>query len=125
MLVARTTDSGRVINRVLVTLAFVCCGFVLASFGLFARDQLAGASAHQQSQIAAGVQTSPGTVAVARQPAQPRRFIDGAASALTAPFRTLVHSSGVWLTHGLPALCALLFYGVGLGYLARFSRGLR
>jgi hypothetical protein len=53
--------------------------------------------------------------------AEPRRFIDDAANVLTKPFEAIVQSSNLWVSHGLPALFALLVYGLGLGYLGRFS----
>ena len=40
---------------------------------------------------------------------------------LTAPFDAVVHTSNQWVDHGLPALLALIVYGLGLGYLARYS----
>ncbi len=88
---------------------------------MFARDQLAGASNHQQNELLAG---SAATSAPAAHHAQPRRFIDGAASALTSPFRSIVQSDSQWAVHGIETLLALIAYGLGLGYLARFSRGL-
>jgi hypothetical protein len=42
---------------------------------------------------------------------------------LTSPFRSIVQSDSQWVLHGVPTIFALLVYGVGLGYLARFSRG--
>jgi hypothetical protein len=109
---------------VLVTCAFACCVLVLASFGLFARDQVSGASKHQVAEIASGAPTSPGVTPPAPQHAQPRRFIDGAASALTSPFRSLIQSSSQWVLRGFATICALLVYGLGLGYLARYSSGI-
>jgi hypothetical protein len=111
-------------NRVLALVAYVCCGLVIGSFALFAYDQVAGASEHQQRELVAGQQTNPSSVPVVRRHGQPRAFIDGAANFLTSPFRSLVHSDSAWVEHLLPALVALLFYGVGLGYLARYSSGL-
>jgi hypothetical protein len=112
------------IHRGLVLVALACTAVVLASFALFARDQIAGASVHQQQEIATGVPHVPGVAPVGTHHTQPRRFIDGFASALTSPFRSLIDSGSQWVMHGIPALLALLVYGVGLGYLARFSRGL-
>ena len=37
---------------------------------------------------------------------------------LLAPFADLIDSDSAWVMHGLPALLALLLYGVGLGFLA-------
>jgi hypothetical protein len=124
MVVAPAADIPRAMNRVLALTAYVCCGLVIVSFALFARDQLAGASEHQQTELVAGpTQTGSSTPRAAHHPAQPRRFIDGAASALTSPFRSLVHSGSAWVSHGVSTLLALLVYGVGLGFLARYSRG--
>jgi hypothetical protein len=113
-----------VTHRFLVLTALACSALVFASFALFARDQLAGASANQQSELASGATISPGTLSTAHRVAQPRRFIDGAASALDSPFSSVVQTDSVWVSHGLPTILALLVYGVGLGYLARYSRGL-
>src|SRR5712672_1385582 len=112
------------IHRGLVLVAVACSMLLVLSFSLFARDQLAGASQHQQNELAAGVITSPGVVPPKTQHAQPRRFIDDAAHALTSPFRSIVQSTSPWVTHGLPTIVALLVYGVGIGYLARYSSGL-
>jgi hypothetical protein len=79
----------------------VCCALVSVSFLMFARDQVSGAFKHQQSE-----------------------FIDQAASALTSPFHSIVQRGSQWVLHGIPTVLALLVYGVGLGYLARYSRGM-
>jgi hypothetical protein len=107
----------------LVLVAYVCCGLVVASFVMFARDQISGASIHQQNEIAVGAPHDPGVTPVGTRYGQPRRFIDGAARALTAPFRSIVQSDSEWVLHSVPTLFALLVYGVGLGYLARYSSG--
>ncbi|MHB8658783.1 MAG: hypothetical protein ACYC91_12665 [Solirubrobacteraceae bacterium] len=120
MLVARAADTGKVIARVLVLASVSCCLLISVSFLLFARDQLAGASAQQQSELAAAALAASPTT---HQKAQPRRFIDGATSALNSPFDSLVNSSSLWVRHILPTLIGLLVYGAGLGYLARYSRG--
>jgi hypothetical protein len=112
-----------VIHRGLVLIAYACCALVVASFAMFARDQIAGASIHQQREIAVNAPHTPGVTPVSTGHGQPRRFIDGASRALTAPFRSIVQSDSQWTLHALPTLFALLVYGVGLGYLARYSRG--
>ena len=124
MLVAPAADDQSVVHRALVTCAFACCVLVLASFGLFARDQVSGASKHQVAEIASGAPTSPGVTPTASHHAQPRRFIDGAARALSSPFHSLIQSNSQWVQRGFATICALLVYGLGLGYLARYSRGL-
>ncbi len=112
------------IHRFLVLAAVGCSVLVVASFALFARDQLAGASAHQQRELASGTTISPGGLAPPHQVAQPRRFIDSAAKTLDSPFASIVQSDSPWVIHGVPTVFALLVYGVGLGYLARYSSGL-
>jgi hypothetical protein len=120
MLIAQEVDTGSVISRVLRLAAFACCVLVVASFAMFARDEVAGASQHQQTELVAGAHptTAPSTPV---KHAQPRRSIDAAAKVLTGPFNAIVESSNLWVKHALPALFALLVYGLGLGYLARFS----
>jgi hypothetical protein len=123
MLKRLAADTSTVIHRILVWAAFVCCAFVVLSFVMFVHDQAAAGSQHQSNELV-GATTSPGGSAPAPvHHSQPRRFIDGAANDLTSPFRSLVHSTNVWVTHGVPTLLALLVYGFGLGFLARFSRG--
>jgi hypothetical protein len=120
MLIAREVDTGSVISRVLRLTAFACCTLIVASFAMFARDQMAGASQHQQSELVAGAHPTAASSTPVKH-AQPRRSIDDAAKVLTKPFDEIVQSSNLWVKRGLPALFALLVYGLGLGYLARFS----
>jgi len=120
MLIAREVDTGNVISRVLRLTAFVCCALIMSSFAMFARDQIAGASQHQQTELVAGAHPTAASSTPIKH-AQPRRFIDSAAKALSAPFEAIVQSANAWVKHGLPAVFALLVYGLGLGYLARFS----
>jgi hypothetical protein len=121
MLIAAEVDTGKVISRVLRLTAFLCCALIVASFAMFARDQTAGASQHQQTELVAGAHPTTASTGPAQPHAQPRRFIDNAAKVLTTPFDAIVQSSNLWVKHGLPTLFAVLAYGFGLGYLARFS----
>jgi hypothetical protein len=121
MLEPAAADSSRVIHRALHTISFACCVLLIASFALFAHDQVAGASQHQQNELAA---VTPTKAPVAHKVAQPRRFIDNAAHDLSSPFSSIVHSQNPWVVHGVPTFLALAVYGLGLGYLARFSRGM-
>jgi hypothetical protein len=123
MLEPRAADTDPVIHRLLVLVACVCSAFVVASFAMFARDQLAGASAHQVAEINP-TPVSSNAPATPVHHAQPRRFIDGAASTLTSPFSSIVQSDNPWVNHALPTVFALLVYGVGIGYVARFTRGM-
>ena len=116
------------IYRLLRLISFACCLIVVASFALFADDQLGKASTHQQQQLlspasqAAVAKGKPRTVA---HHGQPREFIDGAAGKLTAPMRSLISSKNAWVLHFWELGSALLVYGLGLGFLARFTSGRR
>ena len=112
------------IQRALLTCAYVCCGLVLASFVLFGVDQLSGASKHQVQEIATGATTTPGVAPSDPHRTQPRRFIDGAASVLTSPFKSIIQSNSEWAQRIFVLVCALFVYGLGLGYLSRYARGL-
>ena len=121
MLATAHVETASVISRILRWTAFVCCALVVLSFGMFARDQTAGASAHQQTELVAGARATPAASGPAKPHAQPRRFIDGASKVLTSPFNAIVQSKNDWVKHGLPAVFALLAYGLGLGCAARYA----
>jgi hypothetical protein len=124
MLEALTADQGIVVHRGLVLCSYICCGLVIASFALFARDQLSGASKHQAAQIASGTPTTPGEAPSNGHHTAVRRFIDNASNALTSPFRGVFQSSSEWAKRIFALVCAILVYGLGLGYLARYSQGI-
>ncbi len=136
MLALAPADGRTVVPRALVLCSCACCALVLASLGLFAFSQANGASQHQVATLGPPPST-PGTAAgstitptgpttpasaTARPPGEPKRFIDDAASVLTAPFRSLVHSNSEWAERIGYTLLALAVYGFGLGYLARWAR---
>lgn len=116
------------VHRALRLVSLICCLIVAASFTLFARDQVAGASQHQAAQAGgtttqvASATTISGDRSATVHHGQPRAFIDAATKTLTAPFTSLVSSSNPWVTHGLPAALALVVYGLGLGFIARYAR---
>jgi hypothetical protein len=112
------------VRRILVLGSCLCCGLVLVSFALFAVDQMSTASATQQRSLTTGGAPS-GPAAPTPPPGQPRRFIDGAAHELTSPFAAIVSSTNKWVTQGVPMMFALVVYGFGLGFLARYAGGLR
>jgi hypothetical protein len=108
------------VSRALTTCALICCAFVGVSFALFAVDQASTATKQQVTQLDSGSpKTDPAKPA---KVGQPRRFIDGAARALTSPFRSLLRSNSQWSVEIASTLLALLVYGVGIGYLARYAR---
>jgi hypothetical protein len=123
MLIGRSADGGAVIHRALKLTAVVLCGLVAGSFVMFARDELAGASKHQQQEVdTSSVASAPAPKPIDKEQ-QPRRTIDTVAHALTSPFSSIVQSDSQWVERGLPTIFALLIYGGGIGYLARYSRG--
>lgn len=92
---------------------------MLASFALFAIDQASGASKHQVAALGGPVSDQ----TASQRPGQPRRFIDGAASVLTSPFRSVIHSgSSEWGAEIEYTLLAVIVYGFGIGFLARWAR---
>jgi hypothetical protein len=121
-----------VVHRILVLTSWLCCALVAVSFMLFALTEVSGASAHQVTSInvapafnANGTPAASNIAPPAPKPVgQPKRFIDGAAKLLTSPFSSIVESDNQWIIHGMPTLFALLAYGLGIGYLARFTRGM-
>jgi hypothetical protein len=123
MLEAQPAENKSMVSRGLVMCSYICCALVIASFALFANDQLSGASKHQLAQIASGTPTSPGATPSAPRHDGARRFIDNASNALTSPFRLVFHSSSQWAKRLFVLICAILLYGLGLGYLARYARG--
>jgi hypothetical protein len=122
MLIAPGVDPRAVLSRALIWCALICCTLVALSFVLFALDQVSHASKQQVNQLANGTASSSTTHAASTSPGQPRRFIDDAARTLTSPFRSVVGSNSQWSVELASTLLALLVYGLGLGYLARYSR---
>ena len=52
-----------------------------------------------------------------------RNKIDDANDAIVSPFEGLVTSDNIWVERTIPSLLALLCFGVGLGFLARYMKG--
>ena len=112
------------------TAAIVTSAIVLVSFGLFALDETREAS---KSSVAAieGLDATRSAKPTereerARQRAHStvREAIDDADDILVTPFAPITDdSSSSWMRRGVPTLLALLVYGFGLAFLARFARG--
>jgi hypothetical protein len=101
----------------------------VVSFALFARDQMAGASHGQQLALATSATPAPApvpgsapTTASAHKSLVPRDVIDDVTGWLTSPFASVVSSDNAWVKRGVPTVIALLFYGLGLSWLARYTR---
>ena len=109
------------VHRFLVSASFICCTLVIASFAFFAFDQVSGASSNQVAEIAGSTTASTKST---HHKAPIRQFVDGAAKDLTYPFHSLLRSTSEWANELLLLVLGLTVYGVGLGYLARYSSGL-
>ena len=107
------------IEGALRTVAVVACLIVAAGFVLFAVDELSGASHRQQSEISGTAAPQPSATAPHKGL---RGAIDRADGPLLKPFANIVTSSNAWVERGVPTLMALLVYGMGLGFLARYMR---
>jgi hypothetical protein len=120
------------VQNVLRLMSTIACGIVIAAFGMWASDEGRAGSDQQVARLA---QEAPDPSAPAAQPgAQPvapatpehggvRGAIEDANHALLTPFEHVGRDSGPWPAHILPALLALLTYGllgrILIGYLPR------
>ena len=111
------------LHRALHFLSLFCCLIIAASFVLFAHDRVAGATLHQTELIGSGTPVAAKTTTrrSRRSASQPRRFIDGVDKNLVSPFTSIVQSSNPWVQQGVPAALALVVYGFGLGFFARYA----
>ena len=110
--------------------AIVLSGIVLLGFGLFVVQEASGASEQTTAEIAGGTQVvapspTPRQERLReRQNSAAREVVDDVNDVLLTPFAWAApEGSGAWAQRGLPTVLALLVYGFGLGYLARFTRG--
>jgi hypothetical protein len=120
------------VGTVIRSLAVVASAIVVLGFLAFTVDELDKGSKTQQAQLdrELGVPEGGTITAVAptpseeaareRQHGSAREAIDDANDVLLGPFSDLVDSGNAWVQRGVPALLALLLYGVGLGMLANY-----
>jgi hypothetical protein len=107
-------------------LAIAISAIVVLGFALFALEETDKGSKAQQAKLERELGSPVAPIApedrveAARERNQGsvREAIDDANDVLLAPFVDLVDSDSEWVNHGIPALLALLIYGVGLGFLA-------
>ena len=114
------------LERILATVAIAVSLVVVISFGLFAIDELNGASSRNEAKLAQDLEANPPPAAERQREKDHgavRETIDDVNDAIVSPFDGLVSSDDSrWTQRGVPALLALLVFGLGLGFLARFSR---
>jgi hypothetical protein len=115
--------------RLLRLAAIFICVVTTASFALYAINQTSSASKNQQESLATnGVVPAAGTPGAAVQTLEPhtkgvRGVIDEVSKTLTSPFEgATANSSSEWVKRGANMGIALLVYGFGLGFVARFVR---
>lgn len=119
------------LERPLRYIAVLASAIVLVSFGMFAIDETRSASAKSRAAIASeevGGRDPDAAAALARaedrRHSSVRRTIDRANRVLTRPFNGAVAgTTSSWTRRGVPAALALLVFGVGFAFLARFSKG--
>jgi hypothetical protein len=104
-------------------LAIAISVVVVLGFALFAIDEADKGSKGQQAKLARELGTTvapdaPQEALRERKHGAVREAIDDANDVLLRPFAELVDSGNAWVSHGIPALLALLIYGFGLGMLA-------
>jgi len=111
-------------------IAVVSSGLVLLGFAYFATDEMSRGSQNQQNALGAELDGAPDPTPVAPSPDEEaererlngtfREAVEDANDVLLGPFADLVDGSrDRWVTHGVPAVLALLLYGFCLGMLAR------
>ena len=109
--------------------AILASGFVLLGFAFFAVDEMERGSQTQQNLIdretkgaeydPAPIAPTPGQEAAREQVNSPvHEIVDDVNDVLLNPFTGLVDTNDRWVAHGVPALLALLLYGLCLGMLA-------
>ncbi|HSS56716.1 MAG TPA: hypothetical protein VLK59_01815 [Solirubrobacteraceae bacterium] len=118
------------LEGLLRTLAVVAGAIVMLSFALFAIDETRNASENSRAAIAGLEATRSSDPSPSEERARERAHsrvretIDDADDVLVAPFAGLVDSShSSWVRRGVPTLLALVIYGFGLSFLARYARG--
>jgi hypothetical protein len=125
-----------VIAAVLRWAAIISSSFIALSFLFFAADQTSNASKASVAGITGGSNVK--AESVTKLPNPPRsveqlreqendkfhEFVDDVDDVLLSPFASISNSNSIWVRRTVPALIALLLYGIGGLYLAR-AAGLR
>jgi hypothetical protein len=113
-----------VLGRTLSLVAILAALIVGGSFLFFVVDEVGGASRDQQHRII-DADVSPSELAEANRESRhttARELVDDANDLLLRPFDGVVRSDSLWATRAVPALLGLAFYGIGIGFLARWLR---
>lgn len=98
----------------------IVCLIVIAWFAVFVVNQSKAAATHQVGELAGTSQRLP-----AQKPAKrggATKVLDEVTKTVTSPFASITSGRSPWAAHGLDTLLVLLFYGFGVGFLARLVR---
>ena len=98
--------------------AILCSGLVILGFAYFATDELDRGSKTQQGKLDRELSGEAQEAAREKVNGSFREAVDDANDVLLGPFTKLIGSNDRWVGHGVPAVLALLLYGLGLGTLA-------
>jgi hypothetical protein len=99
------------------------CLLVGVSFLIFVANQTKSASGSQQTALKNGASSGATVDTAAQHKNGFHKAIDEAASTFTSPFSGIVSASkSEWADQMVKLILALLVYGFGLGYAARFIR---
>ena len=109
------------VQNILRVASTIACGIVIGAFAMWATDE---GRASSDQQVARVSENAPADAPVA-DPARPvavpapepehggvRGVVEDANDALVSPFDHVGEDGGPWAAHGLPALLALLTYGL-------------
>jgi hypothetical protein len=114
------------LERVLRLAATALTMAVLLGFALFAIDQAGEASDRRRETIVGTRVPDPSAAQERRRERQHgavREVIDDANDVLLKPFAGVTDSRDPWVARGVPTALAVLVYGLGLSFLASFTRG--
>jgi hypothetical protein len=119
-----------VLEGLLRTASMVASALVLISFALFAIDETRDAAKNSAAAVAGLDATGSSDPSTSEERARERAHgtareaIDDANDVLVSPFAFVAEDSGSsWVRRGAPAALALLVYGFGVSFLARYARG--
>ena len=105
------------LSQLLRIVSTIACGVVLIAFSMWATDEARSAS---QAQAHAAAADGPVAPPAAADHDGVRGAIEDANEQLLEPFDNVIESSNEWAQHAVPALLALLTYGVLARLLAAY-----
>lgn len=116
------------IASVLRAFAIVASLVVIAGWGMFIIGEARDASAQTTTEIAGRTAARSADPSPDQERArelahsEPREAIDDVNDVLLAPFAGVAEEAGSrWVRRSVPAILALLVYGFGIGFLARYA----